>query len=813
MLSFFSIHESNVMFCTHCGKPNDDSAKFCTSCGAKLDKPETPAQSATSATAAPAAPAATPAPTAVPLPDSVPAPTGPTAEVPSATPTASAAAAPVAPATASDTAPETSATASSLTAFSTAKQPPNKLIIALVAVLAVIVVAGIALFATWKAEMWGGKTLPDPAAIVKTTASKDGKKATIKAKDVTDALKLKGINAKTEKVFSGEESGAFLGYDGLKQGQRVSAGTIVTVQESAGPGVPKDTMGKKAEQVVNTLEGMNVPVHYKKVYVSDTKKNPEGTVVATYPAAGTGVQDSEKDKGIYVGVATKGDSAIPVDVLGQDIDTVKAKLEKEGHTVTVKQKFSSKDYVGKVAGSDPAPGSSLDSDEDVTLYKGANAGDMESVMAQQYDYMGSKYTTVRNNATAIAGTYCKTDGSCLTLSRSSKGYSQSDDSPGSGFMVLNGQEPSSFVDLLGLTNLCQDISCSVIKPGSGISENSMPMKNHLITKGWGMFELYAGEGMKNCGSMTLNGGVGGPSCDAGMTYEMKDFLVYFPAGSDLKSLEDSGYFDADALAAAKKQKAVDTNRPFILLRDRSQYKETSVSAEGDGVDPFAPTSEYANGGKSALVAMKPAPSDASVYYLVEQSSDLDWDSLPDAEVKGAGKAKASSDDSDSKSDSKADTALFKNVADQYRFFSTGDGSEYVDMTVKDDGSFTGEVNAADMDSGEPTYKAPRITYPFSGKFSSIKKNSAGGYDLQCDAASLKWEKDYQYKDESGISPCGAWHWYPAGTSWSSMASGDKVQYALAYGSQMDSSGSDSYKSNLLYDEDADRSAFYPYTQN
>lgn len=801
------------MFCTHCGKPNDDSAKFCTSCGAKLDKPEVPAATP----AAPATPAATPTPTAVPLPDSVPAPASPTSEAPAVTPAAPTAAAPATSPTASATVSDTSATAASATAFSTAKQPPNKLIIALAAVLAVIVVADIALFATWKAEMWGGKTLPDPASIVKTTASKDGKSATIKAKDVTEALKLKGINAKTEKVFSGKESGAFLGYDGLKQGQRVSAGTIVTVQESAGPGVPKNTLGKKAEQVVDTLEGMNVPVHYKKVYVSDTKKNPEGTVVATYPAAGTGVQDSEKDKGIYVGVAAKGDSAIPVDVLGQDIDTVKAKLEKEGHTVTVKQKFSSKDYVGKVAGSDPAPGSSLDSDEDVTLYKGANADDMESVMAQQYDYMGSKYTTVRNNATAIAGTYCKTDGSCLTLSRSSKGYSQSDDSPGSGFMVLNGQEPSSFVDLLGLTNLCQDISCSVIKPGSGISENSMPMKNHLITKGWGMFELYAGEGMKNCGSTVIgSGGSGGPgpSCDAGMTYEMKDFLVYFPAGSDLKSLEDSGYFDADALAAAKKQKAVDTNRPFILLRDRSQYKETSVSAEGDGVDPFAPTSEYANGGKSALVAMKPAPSDASVYYLVEQSSDLDWDSLPDAEVKGAGKAKASSDDSDSKSDSKADTALFKNVADQYRFSSTGDGSEYVDMTVKDDGTFTGEVNAADMDSGEPVYKAPRIKYPFSGKFSSIKKNSAGGYDLQCDAASLTWEKEYPYeKSEIGIGPCGTWHWYPAGTPWSSMVSGDKVQYSLAYGSYTDAGQADSYKLNLLYDEDAERSAFLPYTQN
>ena len=818
------------MFCTSCGKPNDDSAKFCTSCGARLEKPvaaptavstgaQPPAPAAPAASAATATPPTSPTP-AVPLPGNATPTAKPTASTPVVpapavpTPTAATGTTTV-PATApASGAASTNATATAATAT---KQSPNKLIIALACVLAVIVVAGIALFATWKAELWGGKTLPDPASLVQPAAAKDGKSATIKAKDVTDALKLKGIDAKTEKVFSGKESGAFLGYAGAKQGERVSAGTTVTVQESAGPGVPKDTLGKKPEQVVETLADMNVPVHYKKVFVSDTKTKPEGTIVATYPEAGTAVKDNEKDKGIYVGVATKGDSAIPVDVLGQDIDSVKSKLEGEGHTVTVKQKFSSKDYVGKVAGSEPAPGSSLDSSDDVILYEGMDAKDTQSVMGQQYDYGGTKYSTVRNNAGAIAGTYCKSDGSCLTLSKSSNAFSKSEDGSGSaggnGFMVLNDQEPSNSVDLLGLTNACQDISCSVIKPGNGISENTMPLKNHLITKDWGMFELYAGQGMKNCGSTVIGSGGSagpGPSCDSGKTYEMKDFLVYFPAGSDLKSLEDSGYFDADALAAAKKQKAVDTNRPFILLRDRSQYKETSVSASGDGVNPFVPTSEYANGGKSALVGMKPAPSDATVYYLSEQGGDLDWDSLPDAEVKGADKAAKSSNDSGDSSDKadKADTTLFKNVAGQYRFFSTGNGSAFIDMTVKDDGTFTGAADSADLSTGEPTYKAPRVKYPFHGKFSSITKNNAGGYDLQCDATSLTWEKEYG--DTSGISPCGKWHWYPAGTPWSSMASGDKVQYALRFGSQL-LGDSDSYQSNLLYDEDAERSAFYPYT--
>ncbi|MBW3089951.1 PASTA domain-containing protein [Bifidobacterium miconisargentati] len=779
------------MFCTHCGKPNDDSAKFCTSCGAKLDKPEAPATQPT----APATPTATPTPTAVPLPDSAPAPAGPTSEAPAATPAAPAAEAPATSPTASATVSDTSATAASTTAFSTAKQPPNKLIIALAAVLAVIVVAGIALFATWKAEMWGGKTLPDPASIVKTTASKDGKSATIKAKDVTEALKLKGINAKTEKVFSGKESGAFLGYDGLKQGQRVSAGTVVTVQESAGPGVPKNTLGKKAEQVVDTLEGMNVPVHYKKVYVSDTKKNPEGTVVATYPAAGTGVQDSEKDKGIYVGVATKGDgTALPLDVMGKSVDDIKSQLESEGHSVTVEKRFSSKQYVGKVAGADPAPGSSLDSGDDVTLYEGIDATSMKDAFTDS-NLPETGGDALLGTTDAIDGRWCTNDGQCITIEDHKITEGGSD----------NSDYNSSYDGYLVACDAVQQAYCS--------NSNA----DYLINQDYGAFELLPHISLTNFwsnGKMYDSNGVHmDDSWPKSGEYHLQDLFLVVPTGANLEGLESKGYFDKDALATAKKEKAVDTDRPFILWRDPSKYETTTAPYSGTGMNfnPFLPYNGY-SGDKSNVVKMKPAPSDANAYYRVE-SSDPDWDSLPDAEVKGAGKAaKSGSDDSDSKSDSKADTALFKNVADQYRFFSTGNGSAFIDMTVKDDGSFTGEANTADMNSGEPTYKAPRITYPFSGKFSSIKKNSAGGYDLQCDSSSFKWEKD-QYTDESGLSPCGTWHWYPAGTPWSSMASGDKVKYALAYGSQMDSSSSDSYKSNLLYDEDAERSAFYPYSQN
>lgn len=54
---------------------------------------------------------------------------------------------------------------------------------------------------------------------------------------------------------------------------------------------------------------------------------------------------------------------------------------------------------------------------------------------------------------------------------------------------------------------------------------------------------------------------------------MMDLFAVFPVGSDVESVEKTGYFDASALAAAQKQKPVDTDRPFLMYRDVNQYKD------------------------------------------------------------------------------------------------------------------------------------------------------------------------------------------------------------------------------------------------
>ncbi|MBT1163203.1 PASTA domain-containing protein [Bifidobacterium felsineum] len=660
--------------------------------------------------------------------------------------------------------------------------------------LAALIIAGVALFVTYRMEVWGGKTLPDASSIAQETTDVSGKKkSAVKAKDVIKALEEKGLATKTAQVFSGEESGTFLGYQGAQAGERVKTGQTVVIRESAGPGVPKNTLGQQAQKVTQMLADMNVPVHYKKIYVSDTKKNPEGSVVATLPEAGQAVVKDAKDTGIYVGVATKADdNALPLDVMGKSVDEVKSQLESQGHSVTVKKHFSSKAYVGKVSGASPEPGSELSAGEDVVLYQGIDASQTKEAFTDTnttgYSLENMADVPLAGSTSATDGRWCTNAGKCITISNQRLVKNGADD---------NNSDSSSYDNKLIACDSIQQPFCSSSKA------------DYLVEQNYGAFELMPYDSMTSYwsdGTKYSLGAVSAMPLPTSGEYRMQDLFLVVPTGSDLKGLESKGYFDKDALTEAAKQKAVDTDRPFILWRDPSQYKTTTAPYGPDKANPFVPF-DGRTGSTADTVKMKPAPSDENAYYLVE-SSEPDWQNLPDADVN----APESGTSKKADSSSAVDTSLFKQIANQYRFFSTGEGSQWVGLTVKDDGTFTGEVNEADVSSGGPIATAPRVSYPFHGKFSSIKANSANGYDMECDASSFGWDgNEYQYTDSIGIAPCGTWHWYPANTPFSSMASGTVVQEGLSINFTTEAAGTSS-SNVLLYDESAKASAFIPYTQ-
>ena len=644
-------------------------------------------------------------------------------------------------------------------------KPKSKLsrrgVVLVVVAVIVLVAAAVAGVVTYRMELWGGRSLPRVSA----GSSVSGRAPS--ARSVAKQLGDRGFKASRKQVFSGERKGAFLGYEGARGGERVRAGQRVVVRESAGPGVPSDTVGRQASVVAGELRGMGVPVRYKQVAVSRSGKVKPGSVVATYPEPGYGVADTKT--GIYVGVAVRSDDGLPADIVGRGVSDVKADLEAKGYTVKTEKRLSSKKYVGKVSGSVPGPGSKLSDGQTVTLYEGVDAKGAKQSFMKKYQEMDNAELT--GFSTVAEGRWCTTNGDCITLNADEQNF-------GSSLLKVteggSGKEDGMDDDML--------ISCDAVQQAfCGKKSN-----DYLLQGDTGAFELFPHQAYEGywCGSSFIHtDSVAFQRCKAGVPvdndldsdytdisggeYRMMNYFMVAPVGTDLKALESKGYFDADALKSASAQKSVDTSRPFLLYRDPKLYKTTTAKVHGDslGKNPFVPMS--GDGGKS-MVKMKPAPSDATAYYLVE-GTQPDWDTLADAKVKGAANAKQGKP---------LNAALFGNIAGQYVYYQSGDGSRMTNLTVGTDGSFTGELSLADLDHGASSATAPRIRVPFHGKFSSIEKNSEGGYDMQCDASSVIYKGKKEYEDLIGIMPCTTWHWYPPNTSFDSMTHGSDVITAL-----------------------------------
>lgn len=552
--------------CIHCGHESKDDAQFCINCGQKF--------------------------VAVPVP-SLPV-------------------------------PPSSSTSEGNT--SAAKQLPWLWVGVVVAV--VLVVGGaLAVWLTYRAEVWGGKTVPDPQVVAQESSDKD-----VSAQQVVVRLQDQGFAVKKTSEFSGKPRGSYMAMRGVRPGERVPAGSEVTVVESAGPGVPKQVIGKPASQVVTQMESMGVPVEYKKV-VSDSAK--PGTVVSSSPAAGSALPQGQKV--MYIGVAASGEHTVPADLIGMDKHKAVEKLEEIGVSAELKPKFCSQDRIGKICESSITPGKEVSAGTSATLYYGVDASAVKKLFTVDNEY--TSYFGAPNDF--LTGKYCKQDSDdCITFVKENKS--------GNWFNTYEEHDKGDFRFL----DASDETKITTEAPGT-VKRN----RDLLIDGDTGAFELMPSDSkyMYYCGNKALYSiGVGGPACRngqvqpygtydyreprSGSTFRMDNFYLYVPVGADIKKLEQSGYFDAQALQKAKSEGGVDTTRPFVVMRDKSLYSDAEKEVSADAKDgkcvanPFIPHifSECPISG-GTRVKMRPAISDTSVYYLVEESS-ANWDELPDATV-------------------------------------------------------------------------------------------------------------------------------------------------------------------------------------
>lgn len=491
------------------------------------------------------------------------------------------------------------------------------LIIGIVAAVVAVVLCVVGGLVVYKTEMIGPRTVPQVQ--------------TKQAANVVKQLEDKGFVVKRKQVYSALDKGGFVSMDGAKEGEKLDKGSTITVVESLGPGVPKGTVGSDPKTAETSLKKMGVKVTEHEVVSDDP-----GKVSVTVPADGMPVTNTSN--GIHIGVGVSG-KGIPIEIAGMDKDQAKSELESKGFNVTLVPRFSSKQYLGKIARSDPSIGVMTDA-TNVTLYYGVDASKkMDVVGGEPINSFDGNYTPA-DNTQSMEGEYCTDGGDCITLQNKL-------DNQGPNGLVIKGEEPSDAWDRLSFCPYAQDALGCVPKQMSNSSDYLM--KDYLVTGDTGALELFSGFTLPNCGTTPFVGDAYNV-CDNGkntysdnvssidsakyLRYLPKEFFVVMPVGAKLDQLESSGYF------AGKSEYQPDKDRPYLIRRDNSKYQPISYKEPAIGeyhVNPYAPG--------PGRTAFKDAPNAKNVYYLVENPVDFSQFkeitiSGPDTSSSGANDSKA-----------------------------------------------------------------------------------------------------------------------------------------------------------------------------
>ncbi|MBT1171207.1 serine/threonine protein kinase [Bifidobacterium sp. SO4] len=710
------------MSCPECGTRNQPDSKYCIGCGKPLTPTDDTHTLRETSVPEPSAQAPAASPTSMAAPGTPSPAAGAVAPVPM----------PPIPANPTPQAGGTDAT-------TMAVKPDRRraiLITILAALIAICVVAGG--LVAW--NVFGPKTVPQ---ISVDTAS-----------DAVSQLEGHGFKVVRKKQYAGAKKGSYLGLDGVKPGDRLSAGSTVTVVESAGPGVPEGTVGLTPDKAEDNLKGMGVTLTEHEV-VSDKP----GQVVITTPADGDPVTDTQD--GIHLGVGVEGEG-IPVEIAGQDMNDAQSALEDKGYTVTMEPRFSSRQYLGKIVGANPSIGLKTDT-KDVTLYYGVDASKRYDVLTHKVDDYGRE-VTIANLTNRLEGEYCTDGGDCFNLIP----------------YLSSSAQVSGTIDMTNGDWQHDVKTCPYMQNGywgcvpSNQTDDKFQktyMKGWLISGDTGAFELHEGDGFSYCGDKLFGGGATSYHCEngtavdgygenTGLTYKPEEFLLYMPVNADLKTLKSNGYFDG------KSTYEPDKDRPYIIRRDNTKYTDFSKS--------FIPNYD----GKMA--AFKDAPNKNNVYYLIE--NPIDWNLFDEKVISEAKTTESKMESSDSQSVAKAEaTTDFATFAGKY-ILSGGAGGRSTMLTLAKDGTFTGKYSASAMgETGDDYPNGTVDTATFTGRFKTITKNKNGTYTLECDASSLKLkgapgqseiQNGLRHRnvglDATGMTPCGEYTGFPDASDRSAM---------------------------------------------
>lgn len=208
-------------------------------------------------------------------------------------------------------------------------------------VAAMVVLAVVSVFVTWRLELWGGKTLPDVVGETPAVA--------------TQTLEKLGFEVSTKDVYTDTGVGTVLATS-PQANQRLYAGTQVVLSVGVARTVP-ELAGLTLEEAQALLSERGLSalrIEYQ------NSNQQEGTVIQTNPAEGEVVS---ADQVITLVVAQP--YTVP-DVVGLSQDEAVSVVERSGLSATVLYVASSASS-GVVISTDPAAGTVLDAGGSVTI--------------------------------------------------------------------------------------------------------------------------------------------------------------------------------------------------------------------------------------------------------------------------------------------------------------------------------------------------------------------------------------------------------------------------------------------------------------
>lgn len=254
-------------------------------------------------------------------------------------------------------------------------------------VLAVVLICAVGIAAaTYKMEIWGGKSVPNVVGLTQA--------------DATSILSDSGFQVRATKVKSDDTEGLVLIMDPSAE-SRTEAGSEVVIHVAVARYIPK-VIGKTEAEAREAFEAEGFE---NVTFVKERSSQPEGTVLSVTPAPGEGAKS-----GSAVTVKISDPYRVP-DITGMYLDEAIAAIEEAGLTAYVKYYYTEDYPEGFNYGPEPEAGTILNEGDPVAILITKSRANELTAATQAYlapgntVYLGGYYWVISelNSITYLGG--------------------------------------------------------------------------------------------------------------------------------------------------------------------------------------------------------------------------------------------------------------------------------------------------------------------------------------------------------------------------------------------------------------------------